>query len=105
MRFLVKGGQKLEGKVKTSGSKNSVLKLIPASLLSDTPVTLTNVPEIRDVTVMIEIARKLGAKVEREGDTVTIDSSSLKSYELDADLSGKVRASVVFAAPLLARFG
>jgi UDP-N-acetylglucosamine 1-carboxyvinyltransferase len=54
---------------------------------------------------MIEIARKLGAKVERKGDTVTIDSSTLKSYELDADLSGKVRASVVFAAPLLARFG
>lgn len=105
MRFLVTGGTKLEGKVKTSGSKNSVLKLIPASLLADSPVTLTNVPQIRDVDVMIEIARRLGAKVEASDGSLFIDPSGLKSFELDPVLSGKVRASVVFAAPLLARFG
>lgn len=99
------GGRRLEGKVKTSGSKNSALKLIPASLLADSPVTLTNVPQILDVDVMVEIAEKLGAKVKRNDGELTIDPSGLKSYILDPNLSGKVRASVVFAAPLLARFG
>lgn len=105
MRFLINGGKRLEGKIKTSGSKNSVLKLIPASLLADSPVTLTNVPQIRDVDVMIELAEKLGVKVFRNRDQLTIDPSGLKSYILDPLSSAKVRASVVFAAPLLARFG
>lgn len=104
-KFIINGGRKLEGKVKVSGSKNSTLKLIPASLLADSPVTLTNVPNIRDVDVMLDLARELGAKVERNGSEVRIDARSLSKYELDSDLASKVRASIVFAAPLLARFG
>ncbi|MEK7550164.1 MAG: UDP-N-acetylglucosamine 1-carboxyvinyltransferase [Patescibacteria group bacterium] len=104
-KFIVTGGNKLEGVVKVSGSKNSALKLIPTSLLADSPVTLTNVPQIRDVDVMLDLVEKLGAKVDRKAGEVTIDSSKLSSYELDSALASKVRASVVFAAPLLVRFG
>lgn len=104
-KFVVTGGRRLEGSVRVSGSKNSALKLIPASLLADAPVMLTNVPQIRDVDVMLEIAAKLGAQIEKKGDEVTIDPSNLKSYILDPELSSRVRASVVFAAPLLIRFG
>ena len=105
-KLVISGGKKLEGRVKVAGSKNSVLALIPACLLADNPVTLTNVPVIRDVGVMLDIAEKLGVKITGKGtNTVTIDPSGLASYKLDPDLSSKVRASVIFAAPLLSRFG
>jgi len=105
-KFIIKGGGKLEGEVTLTGNKNSALKLIPAALLADTPSTLTNVPLIRDVDVLLEIIEKMGAKVTGQGtNEVTIDPGSLKSYEPDPDLSSKIRASVVLAAPLLAKFG
>jgi UDP-N-acetylglucosamine 1-carboxyvinyltransferase len=104
-KFLVTGGRKLEGKIMLSGNKNSALKLIPAALLADSPTTLTNVPDISDVEVMLELIEKLGVKVKREDHTVTIDPTNLNSFDLDPDLSSKFRASVVLAAPLLVRFG
>ena len=104
-KFIVTGGSKLEGKIRVSGNKNSALKLIPAVLLADSPSTLTNVPDISDVSVMLELVRKLGAKVEYKDHTVTIDPRSLTSFDLDPDLSAKFRASVVLAAPLLVKFG
>ena len=104
-KFIVTGGHKLEGKIKLSGNKNAALKLIPAALLADTPSTLTNVPGISDVSVMLELIEKLGVKVKREDHTVTIDPRGLKSFDLDPDLSAKFRASVVLAAPLLVKFG
>jgi len=104
-KFLVTGGHRLEGKIKLSGNKNSALKLIPAALLADTPTTLTNVPDISDVSVMLELITRLGVKVKYENHTVTIDPTGLSSFDLDPDLSSKFRASVVLAAPLLVRFG
>lgn len=104
-KFFVTGGKKLEGKITLSGNKNAALKLIPAALLGDSPSTLTNVPEISDVSVMLELIEKLGVKVKREDHTVTIDPSGISSFDLDPDLSSKFRASVVLAAPLLVRFG
>lgn len=104
-KFYVTGGHKLEGKITLSGNKNSALKLIPAALLGDSPTTLNNAPNILDVDVMLELITKLGAKVTREGHEVTIDPSGLSYYDPDPDLSSKFRASVVLAAPLLARFG
>lgn len=104
-KFIVEGGTKLEGKIKISGNKNSALKLIPAALLGDTPTTLTNVPGISDVSVMLDLIERLGAKVERKDHEVTIDPSGLSSFDPDPDLSAKFRASVVLAAPLLVRFG
>jgi UDP-N-acetylglucosamine 1-carboxyvinyltransferase len=104
-KFIVTGGHKLEGKIKLSGNKNAALKLIPASLLADSPTTLTNVPRISDVDVMLELISKLGAKVTRKDHEVTIYPDRLSSFDPDPDLSAKFRASVVLAAPLLVRFG
>jgi UDP-N-acetylglucosamine 1-carboxyvinyltransferase len=104
-KFIVTGGHKLEGKIRLSGNKNSALKLIPAALLADSPSTLTNVPNISDISVMLELVKKLGAKVEYKDHTVTIDPRGINSFDLDPDLSAKFRASVVLAAPLLVKFG
>ena len=104
-KFLVTGGHKLEGTVTLSGNKNSALKLIPAALLADSPSTITNVPDISDVAVMLDLIARLGATVKREDHAVTIDPSGLSSSDLDPDLSSRFRASVVLAAPLLVRFG
>lgn len=105
-KLIIQGGKKLEGRIKAAGSKNAALALIPASLLANSPVTLTNVPVISDVNVMLGIAEKLGAKITGKGtDTIGIDPTGLNGFTLDPELSAKVRASVIFAAPLLARFG
>ncbi|QQG41160.1 MAG: UDP-N-acetylglucosamine 1-carboxyvinyltransferase [Candidatus Woesebacteria bacterium] len=104
-KLIVTGGRKLEGNISLSGNKNSVLKLIPAVLLADSPSTLTNVPDILDVSVVLQLIETLGAKVTRDGHSVTIDPSGLHSFDLDPDLSAKFRASVVLAAPLLVKFG
>lgn len=104
-KFIVTGGKKLTGSITLSGNKNSALKLIPASLIADSPSTFTNVPEISDVKVMLELIESLGAKVKRSAHEVTIDPTGLSSFDLDPDLSSKFRASVVLAAPLLVRFG
>ncbi len=104
-KFVISGGKPLNGKITASGSKNSALALIPATLIADGPTTITNLPDIRDVAVMLEIVEKLGGKVTRSAGQVTIDPSSIKSHELPADLSSKVRASVIFTAPLLCLFG
>ena len=66
-KFIVTGGRKLEGKIRLSGNKNSALKLIPAALLADSPSVITNVPDISDVAVMLELITKLGVKVVCEG--------------------------------------
>lgn len=105
-KFLITGGKKLSGEIKLAGNKNAALKLIPAALLLDSPSTLTNVPKIRDVEVMVSLIESLGGRVTGSGtDTLTIDPTALNSYELDPTLSAKIRASVVLAAPLLAKFG
>lgn len=104
-KFIITGGKKLEGKIKLSGNKNSALKLIPAALLGDSPTTLTNVPGISDVDVMLELIEKLGVSVKKDDHQVTIDPRGLTSFDPDPDLSAKFRASVVLAAPLLVRFG
>lgn len=104
-KFIIEGGRKLEGKIKLSGNKNSALKLIPAALLGTGPTTLTNVPKISDVDVMLELIAKLGVKVERRDHEVTIDPQGLSSFDPDPDLSSRFRASVVLAAPLLVKFG
>jgi UDP-N-acetylglucosamine 1-carboxyvinyltransferase len=104
-KFEVIGGKKLEGEITVAGNKNSALKLIPATLIADSPTTLTNVPHISDVLVMIEILNSLGAKAVLKDHVLTIDPSGLNSFDPDPALCAKLRASVVLAAPLLVRFG
>jgi UDP-N-acetylglucosamine 1-carboxyvinyltransferase len=106
-QFVIEGGYPLNGTLEVGGNKNAVLKLMAACLLTDQPVTLTNVPSILDVRVMAEILRKLGASVayaeaERR---MTIHAERLHTHEVDAALSGRLRASLVLAGALLGRLG
>lgn len=105
-KFIIYGGNKLEGEVTISGNKNSVFPLLSAALLADGPTTLTNVPQIKDVEVMIEILRDLGCGIstDHEGQVV-IDPTSLASAEIKPELGGKIRGGIVLASGLLIRFG
>ncbi len=105
-QYRIEGGHPLRGTIRASGNKNAALPCIAASLLADGPVTLRNIPEIEDVLVMLDICRALGASVDRiEKDTWRIDPSSLRGSDVPAGLAAKVRASILFAGPLLARLG
>jgi UDP-N-acetylglucosamine 1-carboxyvinyltransferase len=104
--YRIEGGFPIKGRVRASGNKNSALPCIAASVLAGSPLTLRNVPEIEDVQVMLDVLRSLGASVDRLGPgALRIDSSALSRSEIPADLARKVRASILFAGPLLARFG
>ncbi|MBI4157967.1 UDP-N-acetylglucosamine 1-carboxyvinyltransferase, partial [Candidatus Woesebacteria bacterium] len=105
-KFIIKGGKALSGEVTLAGNKNSALKLMAASLIGEGVSVLTNVPRIRDVEVMGALIKKLGAKITGIGtSTLTIDPAGINSYELDPDLSMKIRASILLTAPLLVKFG
>ena len=104
-RFLVAGGARLAGEVSVTGAKNSVLKLMAASLLAEGRTTLTSVPDILDVTIMAEVLRRLGCTVERADGTVTIDVPAQPLHEADYDLVRRIRASIAVLGPLVARCG
>lgn len=105
-QYRIEGGHPVRGTVRASGNKNAALPCIAASLLADGPVTLRNIPEIEDVGVMLEICSALGATVERLGrDAWRIDPTALAGSDVPVELAAKVRASILFAGPLLARFG
>lgn len=94
----------LRGEITAAGNKNSALPLIAASLLTEEPVILRNVPRIRDVRGMLEILCGLGAEVqEPDPHTVVIRTASVKQTELDPKLSGEIRTSLLFAGPMLTR--
>jgi UDP-N-acetylglucosamine 1-carboxyvinyltransferase len=103
--LLITGGTPLKGEVRVSGAKNAATKELVAALLTSEPVTLMNVPDIGDVQVTIEMLQDLGVSVEREGDRVTVDASSLKSSEVTEAFSRKNRIPILLFGPLLARFG
>ncbi len=103
-RFIVEGGTPLRGEIRPAGNKNAALPLIAASLLTDEPVTLHNVPRIRDVRGMVDIVSALGAKVEElDATTVRITAASLRTTEVPQALGREIRTSLLFAGPLLAR--
>jgi UDP-N-acetylglucosamine 1-carboxyvinyltransferase len=105
-QFVVEGNHRLTGEVTVSGNKNAALKMLPACLLTDEPVTLHNVPDIADVRITFDLLRSLGATVEELGDhTIRVHAKDIARYDLDRDLCQKTRASVVFAGPMLARTG
>ena len=104
-RFVVTGGARLSGSVQVTGAKNSVLKLMAASLLAEGTTTLTNVPDILDVTIMSELLRRLGCTVDLEAGTVRITVPATPGHEADYDLVRRMRASITVLGPLLARCG
>ncbi len=105
-QFVIEGGHKLEGEVKPGGNKNAALKMLPACLLTDEPVTLHNMPDIGDVRTLIEIMRRLGVKIEwGEPGVLHVHANEITSTAVDAALAGKMRASIVLAGPMLGRCG
>jgi UDP-N-acetylglucosamine 1-carboxyvinyltransferase len=104
-RFIVEGGTPLRGEITAKGNKNSALPLIAASLLTSEPVTLRNLPRIRDVTGMLEIVNGLGATVEwLDPHAVKICAANVDKTTIDPKLSREIRTSLLFAGPMLARF-
>lgn len=104
-RFRVVGGSRLVGEVSVAGAKNSVLKLMAASLLAAGQTTIRNVPNIADVEIMAELLSRLGCHVVRGAGSVTIDVPEVLGYRADYDLVRKMRASINVLGPLVARVG
>ena len=104
-KFLITGGVKLEGEVRISGAKNAVLPLLAATILTDDPVTIHNVPNLKDVHTISKIIAGLGVTITYEGDTVYADASTLSNQFAPYDLVKTMRASILVLGPLLARYG
>ena len=104
-RFRIVGGGSLKGEVTVTGAKNSVLKLMAASLLAVGKTTITNVPDIADVDIMSDLLTRLGCTVVREGDALHIDVPQEPSHRADYELVRKMRASINVLGPLVARLG
>lgn len=95
----------VSGTVQVSGAKNSALKLIAAAILGQGASTIRNVPHITDIDIMIEVLESLGARVEREGDVVVVDTTDVDKYVTPYELVSKMRASISVLGPLIGRFG
>lgn len=105
-QFVIEGGTPLSGEIKASGNKNAILKMLPACFLTDEPVTLTNVPEIIDVDVTLDLMRQLGAEIEWIApNTLKVHAKEIPSGVLNREQAQKIRGSFVFAGPILARCG
>lgn len=104
-KFIIDGPAKLNGTVRVNGSKNAAPKLLAATLLATEPVTLTNVPNISDVTSLIEILEAFGMRVRRTGKTVRLDPGRLRSVKVPDQLARRLRSAAVVFGPALARFG
>lgn len=103
--FKIQGGNTLKGAVAISGAKNAALKIIPATILGNSPSRISNVPNISDVRKMEEILLSIGAKVNNLNNELEIDPQNINSVAPDEKLVKKLRGSVVLIGPLLARFG
>jgi UDP-N-acetylglucosamine 1-carboxyvinyltransferase len=105
-RYLVRGGRPLRGSIRPAGNKNAALPVIAATVLADGPVELANIPRIRDVETMLALLADLGAAVDWTGaNAVRVDARSVRPKPLDPGLCARIRASILLAGPLLARFG
>ena len=104
--FVIEGGRPLSGRVVAAGNKNGALPILAACLLAREPVVLHNVPRILDVETMVELIADLGADADWLGpNEVRIHAAELAKTELDEALCARIRASVLLAGPLLARYG
>ncbi|MBD0339190.1 MAG: UDP-N-acetylglucosamine 1-carboxyvinyltransferase, partial [Thermoleophilia bacterium] len=104
--FVIEGGRPLSGHVRAAGNKNAALPILAACLLTAEPVTLANVPRIRDVETMIELLADLGVDLEWTGpNELRVQAADVEKTDLDPELCSRIRASILLAGPLLTRFG
>jgi len=104
-KFIIKGGKKLSGGVKVSGSKNSSLALMPASILASGKSVLKNTPELNDVYTMSKLLKHLGAEINFKNEILEINTSGINDFTAPYEHVKKMRASIYVLGPLLARFG
>ena len=103
-KYIIKGGNKAEGEVTISGSKNASLPIIAATILNKGKTILYNVPKIHDTQMMFEILKQLGGNVAIKNNKVIIDTSNIKKYEIPEDLMRQMRSSVIIAGALIGRY-
>ena len=101
--YIIKGGNKIEGVVEISGSKNASLPIIAATILHKGKTTLYNVPNIHDTKIMFKILEELGAKVVKKNNKIIIDNTNINKNEIPEKLMRQMRSSVILAGGLLGR--
>lgn len=105
-KLIIAGGARLEGELRVSGAKNSALKMLPAALLANEPVVISNVPHLRDITTMIELLGSLGVEVViDEKMQIEIHANTIKRFKAPYDLVKTMRASFQVLGPMLAHYG
>ncbi len=106
-QIIVQGNGPLKGEIPIAGAKNACLALMPATLLTDQPLTLTNAPRLSDIRTMTELLQSLGAEVAslQDGQVLALSSHDLTSHRADYDIVRKMRASILVLGPMLARDG
>ncbi len=104
-KFIIEGGYTLKGEIGVSGSKNSSLPIMAASLLTDKDVILHNVPNLKDIRTMIVLLKELGCEIETDADTIKLNCSKVTSTKAPYELVKTMRASILVLGPLMAKFG
>ena len=105
-KLLIKGGSRLTGSISTSGAKNAALPILAGTLLATKPVTVRNVPHLRDVTTMISLLQTMGVQVTVDDQlNVEVDASDVRERRAPYELVKTMRASIVVLGPLVARYG
>ncbi|MBO6792122.1 MAG: UDP-N-acetylglucosamine 1-carboxyvinyltransferase [Dinoroseobacter sp.] len=106
-QIIIRGGRALSGQIPIAGAKNACLTLMPATLLSDEPLTLTNAPRLSDIRTMTELLGSLGAEVSslQDGKVLALSSHNIDNHTADYDIVRKMRASILVLGPMLARDG
>ena len=99
------GGNSLNGKIKISGSKNSALPILAASLLTDEKIYISNIPNLSDIKSMIDLLMSLNVKIKKKSNSIELTSHYPKSLLASYELVRKMRASFLILGPLLARYG
>lgn len=104
-QYVIKGGKALEGEIAISGAKNAALAILAAAIMTDDKVVIENVPDVRDVNVMIDAIAAIGAYVKRDGNTLVINASNIHHLSVDYEYIKKIRASYYLLGALLGKYG
>ncbi len=104
-KFIITGGVPLKGEIAVAGAKNVALKILVASLLTDEEMVIRNVPDIRDVALMLEVLGALGVRYRREGHTIHVTHNHIRNAKVPLDVAAHLRTSSMVLGPLLARYG
>lgn len=104
-KLVIDGKHKMEGEIYVQGSKNAVLPILAAAILSDGKNVIYNCPKLRDVDMTIEVLKNLGCRVKREKNSLEVDSYGIHSYTIPEELMRQMRSSIIFLGAIISKFG